>query len=495
MEPTLTPSTMPSYEPSRIASTQPSVVPTLSPSLTQTITPTTIIPSASPSCEPTVIPTSVRTNEPTMPPSISTSPSPSIISSRAPTLKPTRRPTVQQTTSSPTRSLESFYPTLAPTVQVYPVFTMETYLSIGNVYGTVLTPAAVDALLTTFSTILQISKDYLYYLGIRSVLRSTIMQSSLRSNHWSTAGTNISYSLVAVTRIEIPLVMYATTHQQTQLSSQNFTQEIFRNLSSALTKSIATNEFVNMLQYQAQLSNATDFDFVHIQKVNFTATTVLPPPTLPPAFGSHGRDNSLASNIGAIFGIVLGCIVIIVAVLFYYRKKIRKMWRKGVKRHAQIMSLEDLGLQRHDPVEFYQIQHSPSKQFMAADSFEDVYNAEQRPKKSKSMTKKLQKMAQEEQNLDKIPSSFMNIKMKPHGKELKYLADDLSPSRAPPPLPHITVEQTEVVLGLDEDGGHLIVDVDHDPFAVNLPQSPLSASLKKSIALVNPKTDEIDILL
>lgn len=215
------------------------------------------------------------------------------------TVRPTVRPTANPTAA----------PTLAPTPQSAPVLSFTASTTLNGLETPFLDQAAQASIVNATASSMGIDSQYVNYTG------STASPDGRRLG--VVAGIHVlTYSVVARTSVVIPMAVFSAS------SGSNITDptELYTALSTALSEAMDSGAFVEYLTAASEVFGSEATAHVASVSVEVSEPTVVYPPTPQPteAPKAPGDDESLSA--GAVAGIVVGAVallVLVVAVWYY----------------------------------------------------------------------------------------------------------------------------------------------------------------------------------
>jgi hypothetical protein len=294
-------STLPTLEPTTITTLEPTTITTLEPTTITTLEPTTIT---------TLEPTTITTLEPTT----------------ITTLEPT-------TITTPITSLEP--------EKFIPILSIETSMTLSGLTEPSLDTKAQSAVLIAVASSINITTNYVLFLGQEVVARRKLIISYLLT----------TYNIKAITQINIPLI--------NQYSNIN-PSIIYTSLTTNLENSISNGNFITFLIYASAALNSTSTQNVIVTNysvsqmvlINNTLVPTLAPtsinsfnpsltPTLTITISDPTKDFSVKELLTILFASI-GSFIVVLTIYYYVKIKINK---KEQPLSIQSLSIQPLSIQ------------------------------------------------------------------------------------------------------------------------------------------------------
>eukprot|EP00981_Chlorochromonas_danica_P012480 scaffold4991_cov156-Ochromonas_danica.AAC.8 len=254
----------------------------------QGVNATTAAPSTAPSLSPTVVPTLTPTALPTVVPSMVPSLSPTVVATLSPTLKPSYAPTSY--------------------VQEQLQFSSNITLQGVQLVGGTLDSASQQALIYTTAETMNISANYVHYLGCNSA-PTNVSAAFLRHRAGSLSLTdNGGSSVVASMQVQVPLDSSASA------------TTVYASLTGSLNTAVTSGAYTTSLQLQAQSLGSTQLTSASATSVSNSGMTVIVPDN---DNDDDGGSSGLSTGalVGIIIGSVVGAVLIACGVYFIYSKR------------------------------------------------------------------------------------------------------------------------------------------------------------------------------
>ena len=234
-------------------------------------------------------------------------------------------------------------PTLLPTLEpekFIPVLSFETSMTLSGLTEPSLDTNAQSAVLIALASSINISTNYVLFLGQEVVARRKLMINHLLS----------TYNIKAITQINIPL-----TNQYSNINPSI----LYTSLTTNLTNSINNGNFITFLISASIALNSTSTQNVIVTNYSvsqmvltnnnsFTFAPSLAPsltPSLTPSYNTLITGPSKDFNVKELFTIVftcMGCFILLLAIYYYVKIRINK---KESFLSIQPLSIQPLSIQ------------------------------------------------------------------------------------------------------------------------------------------------------